>query len=112
MVCSIFGQKAGNLSQKRVGCQELEASLERVPLVRVAHSSGMFVCKCLLLAHVTVNLGNLIINCAHIPYDESTEAPETGGRRVEEKAALNGNIFGLNRNWVEETNWKHWTTEV
>lgn len=53
----------------------------------------MFVCKCLLLAYGTVNLGNFIINWAHILYDECTETPEMGGQREEEKAVLNQSFF-------------------
>lgn len=64
-----------------------------MPLIWVAHSSKMFVCKCLLLAYGTVNLGNFIINWAHILYDECTETPEMGGQREEEKAVLNQSFF-------------------
>lgn len=53
----------------------------------------MFVCKCLLLAYVTVNLGKFFIIWAHILYDECSETPETGGQREEEKAVLNESFF-------------------
>jgi len=61
-----------------------------MPLIRVAHSSKLFLCKCLLLAYVTVNLGNFITNWTHILYDET---PEIGGQREEENAVLNESSF-------------------